>query len=306
MKKNSSGSSLGHDELDGARAHVPDAAGRLGGGPAHRVPAGLVEQRGGRLLDDLLVPALQAALAFAEVDDVCRGCRRRPGSRCAGAARRTAPAAACRRRTRPWPPGGPPPIAPASSPGDRASRMPLPPPPADGLISRGNPMAGAAASRSCSVIPALAGPGDDRHPGRGDGGLGGDLVAHRLDGGGRGPDEDQARVRAGPGERGVLGQEPVTRVDGLRAGLACSVQDAPDVQVALGGRRRAEPDRLVGVADVPGAGVRVAVDRDAGDAEGPQGADDADGDLAAVGHQDRVKHGLTSGRRRRRWAPAGR
>jgi hypothetical protein len=56
--------------------------------------------------------------------------------------------------------------------------------------------------------------------------------------------------------------------------------------VARGGGRTADQDGLVRLADVPGAGVGVAVDRDAGDAERAERADDADRDLAAVRHQD--------------------
>ena len=60
----------GDDELDGARAGVVDAAGGVAGGRADARPGRGVEQRRRRLLDDLLVPALQAAFALAEVDDV--------------------------------------------------------------------------------------------------------------------------------------------------------------------------------------------------------------------------------------------
>ena len=57
------------EELDGARAAVVDARrGRAG----RRAEAGAgrgIDHRRRRLLDDLLVPALQRALALAEVDD---------------------------------------------------------------------------------------------------------------------------------------------------------------------------------------------------------------------------------------------
>ena len=114
--------------------------------------------------------------------------------------------------------------------------------------------------------PRSPGPRDNRDASGRDGGLGGDLVAHRLDRLRRRPDERQARGRAGAGEPGVLGQEPVAGVDGLRAGCLRGGDDRLDGQVALRGRRRADPHRLVGRADVRGAGVGVAVDRDAGDA----------------------------------------
>ena len=60
----------GDDELDRARAGVVDAAGGVARGRADAGPGRGVQQRRRRLLDDLLVAALQAALALAEVDDV--------------------------------------------------------------------------------------------------------------------------------------------------------------------------------------------------------------------------------------------
>ena len=150
-----------------------------------------------------------------------------------------------------------------------------------------------------------------RNAGRGHRRLRGDLVAHRLDRGGRRADEHQAGGGAGAGEGGVLREEAVAGMHGFRPGRARGGDDRVDVQVALRGGGRADPHRLAGRADVRGAGVGVAVDRDAGDAEPVEGGDDPDGDLAAVGDQDLTeglsRHGhLTSGRRRSRPARAGR
>ena len=62
-------------ELHGAGAAVVDAAGRVAGGLADPGAGGAAvgqgfQQRRRRFLDDLLVPALQRALALAQVDDV--------------------------------------------------------------------------------------------------------------------------------------------------------------------------------------------------------------------------------------------
>ena len=57
------------EELDGARAAVVDARRGRAGGRAEARAGGGVDHRRRRLLDDLLVPALQRALALAEVDD---------------------------------------------------------------------------------------------------------------------------------------------------------------------------------------------------------------------------------------------
>ena len=60
----------GHDELDGAGTAVVDGLRGVDGGLADASAGGLIEQCAGRLLDDLLVAALQGALALPQVDDV--------------------------------------------------------------------------------------------------------------------------------------------------------------------------------------------------------------------------------------------
>ena len=101
MKKNSSGRSADDDELDGARAGVVDAARACRTAAAPIAGARRrVEQRRRRLLDDLLVPALQGALALAEVDDVAVRVGEHLHLDVAGASARTARGAACRRRRR--------------------------------------------------------------------------------------------------------------------------------------------------------------------------------------------------------------
>ncbi len=60
----------GHDELDGAGAAVGDAARGLARRLPDARPRLLVQERRGRLLDDLLVPTLQRALTLAQMDHV--------------------------------------------------------------------------------------------------------------------------------------------------------------------------------------------------------------------------------------------
>ena len=60
----------GHNEFDGACTDVVDAAGGVTSGGADTGAGGLVQQRGWRFLDDLLMAALQAALPLTEVNDV--------------------------------------------------------------------------------------------------------------------------------------------------------------------------------------------------------------------------------------------
>ena len=68
-------------------------------------------------------------------------------------------------------------------------------------------------------------------------------------------------------------------------------EESVGVQIAGAGRRR--PYRLggVGKGDMGRVGVGLGVDGDAPQAERATSADDAAGDLAAVGDQHRVEHG---------------
>ena len=83
-------------------------------------------------------------------------------------------------------------------------------------------------------------------------------------------------------------------MDRLRPRALGGVEDGFRPQVALAGRGRADMDGLVGHLDMQRLGVRVGIDRDRADAEQAGGADDAAGDLAAVGDQDLGEHGSTS------------
>ena len=149
--------------------------------------------------------------------------------------------------------------------------------------------------------------GDDRDARGLDGLLGRDLVAHRLDRRRGRADEHDPRVGAGARELGVLGQEAVPGVDGLRTDRPCGRQHGGDVEVAGRRRGRTDPHSDVRGRDVPGTHVGVAVDDRGADAHAPQRAQHPDRDLAAVGHQDRREHARpTSGRRRSPAPPARR
>ena len=103
-------------------------------------------------------------------------------------------------------------------------------------------------------------------------------------------DEDQPGVRACLGEVGPLAEESVARVHRFAALLACHSDQRGDVEVSgrAGGLER---HRFVGQAAVQRAGVVTGVDRDGGDPQVLGGADDADGDLTAVGNQQLLEHG---------------
>ena len=87
-------------------------------------------------------------------------------------------------------------------------------------------------------------------------------------------------------ERGVLGQESVAGMDGVRARLARGRRGSRRSTGSSRRRRRADAHRAIGEQHVQRVRVGVRVDRDGRDAELAAGADDADRDLAAVGDQD--------------------
>ncbi len=103
-------------------------------------------------------------------------------------------------------------------------------------------------------------------------------------------DEDDAFAREALGEGGVLGEEAVARMDRLSAALARGGDDLVDVEVGLRDASRAEPHHAVGRAHRRREAVGVGGDADRLDLEPLQCADDARGDLAAVGNKDRAKH----------------
>ena len=74
-------------------------------------------------------------------------------------------------------------------------------------------------------------------------------------------------------------------MDRFGAGFPRGLEHALLVEVALGRSAGAEQVRLVGEGDVERAAVRLRVDGDGADTELAQRAEDADGDLAAVGNQ---------------------
>ena len=175
--------------------------------------------------------------------------------------------------------------------------MPRPPPPAEALIAIGQPYSSpsritVAASRISSVVPGTIGTPAAamrcRAPIL-------EPIASIADG--RRADPDEPRLLAGARERGVLGQEPVARVDRLRPARRAAAMIRSTVQVAL--RRRARPDqpRLVGAPHVQRAAIGLRVDGDRADPELAQGAEDTDGDLAAIGDEhlaERRGHGRGS------------
>ncbi len=291
-------------ELDRARVDVAHLPGERHSVPAQGLPDAPVQSRSRGDLDDLLVPALDGAVPLEEV----HGRRRRrppgPAPRCGGDAGRPARGTASRRRTHLRPRASPSRALPAVRPGPRpaASRVPRrrrrpwrtpgsrsraaaatsSSTSADGAEERstGTPAA-RAASTARTLFPAIA--------------------STR----GGGPTKVMPGRLARTGQAGVLGQEAVARVDGVRSGLARDPDDLGDVQV---GPHRvaalADQVRLVGLGAVHRVAVFPGEDGDGADAELVGGTEGPDGDLPAVGDEQRGEHGA-HGSERPRTPPPG-
>jgi hypothetical protein len=292
-----------HEELDRAGAAVADRARRGDGGLAHALAPRGRHAVGGRLLDHLLVPALDRALALEEVHgpavavgqhldlDVPRLFDELLHVQTVVAERGARLAARARRRGRDLGLAAHEPhaLAAAARGGlDHDGRTDVEDPAPDRLVRQ-----------------ALRGAGHDRHAGLLHRLARGHLVAHAPHHVARRPDEDDAFLVAQVREGAVLGEEAVAGVDRLGLGAPRDLEDAVHAQVRLARRRRSARVSLVGEADVQRVAVDVGVDRDRRDPELAAGADDAHGDLAAVGDQDLVEHRRSSGRGMRRPLKAG-
>ena len=118
----------------------------------------------------------------------------------------------------------------------------------------------------------------------------GDLVAHVADHGPRRPDPDEPRLLARAREAPVLRQEAVAGMHRLRPRGARGLEEAVHVQIALARRGRPDRHRLVGVPHMGPIAVRFRVHGDGAHAVRAARADDAAGDLPAVGDQDTAEH----------------
>src|SRR4051794_6425179 len=277
--------------LDRARADVVDGGGGVRGDLADARAELLVDERRGRLLDQLLVAALDGAVALAEVDDVpvavgedldldvarvgevALEVDRGVGEELLALARgalegvlelrlveRDAEALAA--------------TAPRGLDRDGI---------ADRLVDD--------LARGLEVGDRVGGARDDGNAGLLHQLARARLRAHGVDGAGGRADEGDAGLLKAAHERRVLGKEAVAGVHGLGARLLDDLEDLVDVQVRL--RRRPGPEqvRLVGALHVDGVAVELGVDGDSRHAELLAGADDADRDLPAVGDEDLPEHG---------------
>ena len=289
-------------ELGGRR--VPETAGRRH--PDRQVvqvtPLGRRQPGRRRLLDELLVASLERAVALPDRDDRARRVAEQLDL---DVTRRTDLAlqvdrTVAERRRRLGRSGG---QRGGQLGGLATRRIPRPPPPAAALTSNGKPIRSASAmiasrpsgrsTATGSRVPGTASTPTDRAISRARSLS--PSASMTADGGPTktSPASSTARANAARSDRnpypGWIASAPV----GERR-----LDDRVDPEVALGRRRRTDPDRDVGQPDVHGAGIGVAVDGDRLHAQLVAGPDDPDGDLAPVGDQDATEWRRRPGHRR--------
>ena len=281
------------EALDRAGGGVADRAGELECVAAEPVGEADVHRRRGRLLDELLVPPLHGAVASAELDQIAVGVAEHLDLDVSRVLEvplhvdRAVPEEPVARRRAPR--RAPPPAPPRRT----ATRKPIPPPPPEALTATGYPTSPATSSAAVDALDGPAAAGDDGHAELGREPARARLLAHRLDRLRRGADEDDA-PRPRSGGRTRRSRRGSRTRDGARRtpSSAARGQHRVDVEVALGGGRRPDRDRLVGETDVNGVPVGLRVDGDGRDLELAQGAENADRDLTPVRDEDLAEHGL--------------
>jgi hypothetical protein len=281
---------LGLDqELHGAGAGVVDGLGELHRVAAERLAQLVTDVRGGRDLDDLLVPPLDGAVALVQVQRRALGVgedlhldvpgpahrlldeRSRVAERALGLAHGRGHQLAQLRRVVD-PPHAPPATTRDGLDEDREADLLRP---GQQLVEVGRRRGGLQR-------------GDAGRPGRLQRAH---LVAGELQHVGGRADERDARGVARPRQVGVLAQEAVAGVDGVGAGLAGRADDLVDVEIGADGVA-ALPDHvgLVGFDPVDRVAVLVGEDGDRLGSELVGGTEGADRDLTTVGDEDLGEH----------------
>ena len=134
------------------------------------------------------------------------------------------------------------------------------------------------------------GPGEDRHADGRNRLPGADLVPHQTHVLRSGADKGHAAVAADFRKFGIFGEKAVAGMDGIGIGDFGGTDDRLHVQIAFGARRRTDADALIGQLHMQCLTVGIRMHRHRFDAQFLAGADDPQGDFAAIGDQDFMKH----------------
>ena len=153
------------------------------------------------------------------------------------------------------------------------------------------------------ALDGALGPGHAGHLGRGGDLLGFGLQSHLADRLVGRTDELEVAAPANLGELGVLAQEAVAWVNRLHVGDLGGRDQPGDVQIAVGARGLADADAPIGQLQVRGVAVGLGVDRDHLDAQLLAGSNDSECDLTTIRHQDPLKHREPLPRRMRSFKP---
>ena len=92
------------------------------------------------------------------------------------------------------------------------------------------------------------------------------------------------------GEVGVLAEQAVAGMNGVDVGDFSGGDDGGNIEIAVGGARRADADGLVGKAHVERIAIGFAVDGDGTDSEFAACVEHAQSNFTAIGNQDLTKH----------------
>ena len=277
------------DELDGARRKIADRRSERDCLPAHRLAHLRRDERGGRFLDDLLVPPLHRAFALAEVQDSAVLVAKHLDLDMARALDEFLDQDAV--------------VAEARQPLAANAVKLL----AHVLLGKGepHPLAAAAGRRlhhhriadPAGNLDGMVGVPDLTDEAGDDADSGGlrqllrfDLVAHRRDRLGRRADKRDACLGKRPREALALGQEAIARMHRFGAGGAAGVDDQLGLEIGFSRRRRPQPHALVSHHHVRRASVGIRIDRHRGDPHLPRRLDDAAGNFAPVRNQDLLEH----------------
>ena len=112
------------------------------------------------------------------------------------------------------------------------------------------------------------------------------FFSHRPDRRGRRSHKGQSCGLDGLGEVGPFGQEAISWMDRIRFRTPGGGQHTLDVEIGLGGRRRADFDGHVGRGHVRAAPVGFRIHGNRFDSLFAASSDDAHGDLASVGNEN--------------------